>query len=69
MDNNSSRHFFMYLCWLKYKEKFIEKNKFTNKKPLGYFQYSLLFIGKIFLFIILPLCLIGLIVGAIRGIL
>lgn len=47
--------------------KIWKKYKFTNKKPLGYIQYFLLFIGKIFLFIILPLCVIGLIVGAIRG--
>ena len=65
--NDGSKHFFIYLSWLKYKEKFIKKNKYTNKKPLGYFQYSLLFIGKIFLFIILPICIIGLIIAAIRG--
>lgn len=55
-----------FISILKYREKF-EKNKFNNKKPLGYFQFSLLFIEKIFLFIILPLCLIGLIVSAISG--
>ena len=65
--NNGSKHFFIYLSYLKYKEKFKKKYKFTNKKPLGYIQYFLLFIGKIFLFFILPLCVIGLIVGAIRG--
>lgn len=67
MNDNSSRHFFICLRWLKYKQKVVEKNKFTNKKPLGYFQYSLLFVGEIFLFVILPVCLIGLIIGKIKG--
>ena len=65
--NNGSRYFFIYSLYLKYKEKFEEKYKFTNKKPLGYIQYFLLFIGKIWLFVILPICLVALIIGAIRG--